>query len=338
MPYSKAKAKAYGKGPRAVIWPPYPQGTGMDPVVRTNLMVAHWGAFANRLLRNYTRKYMFKFWKIEKRRRAIIMRQNMARRTLIRTNPQYGPFRPIDIHECSSDSDDEPTISVAPAASDVPTAAPGRSSQPVARIDRALDVLNAPGSTRQEFQAYFNPRNLGPGDLEELSPELWEEFRLDGAADEYDLHMQDLADEEAQGTEPDLDRISGLSEAAIADVPRTTLSGLEVQNPGLHRDIIIGLQATRDRDPRDPESPLISEPDADDQPGSHGPGSAPGASSMPRTVQGRRWQPRPPRGGPHNVALAPCQLFPVPDPDRGSCRHHRPAAWWSLNRPTIRQG
>ena len=37
MPYSKAKAKAYGKGPRAVIWPPYPQGTGMDPVVRTNL-------------------------------------------------------------------------------------------------------------------------------------------------------------------------------------------------------------------------------------------------------------------------------------------------------------
>ena len=56
--------------------------------------------------------------------------------------------------------------------------------------------LPAPGSTRQEFQAYFNPRNLGPGDLEELSPELWQEFRLDGAADEYDLHMQDLADEE----------------------------------------------------------------------------------------------------------------------------------------------
>ena len=108
----------------------------------------------------------------------------MARRTLIRANPQYGPFRPTDIHECSSDSDDEPTIS------------PGRSSQPVARIDRALDVLNAPGSNRQEFQAYFNVRNLGPGDLEELSPELWEEFRLDG----YDLHMQDLSDEEAQGT------------------------------------------------------------------------------------------------------------------------------------------
>ena len=53
-------------------------------------MVAHWGAFANRLLRNYARKYMFKFWKIERRRRAIVMRENMARRTLIRANPQHG--------------------------------------------------------------------------------------------------------------------------------------------------------------------------------------------------------------------------------------------------------
>ena len=265
-------------------------------------MVVHWKASANRLLRNYTRKYRFKFWKIEKRRRAISMRENMARRTLIRANPQYGPFRPTDIHECSSDSDDEPTISVAPAASDVPTAAPGRSSQPVARIDRALDVLNAPGSSGQGFQAYFNPRNLGPGDLVGLSPELWEE------SDEYDLHMQDLADEEAQGTEPDLDRPAGLSEATVADIPRTTLSGLEAQNPELHRDIIIELQAMRDRDPRDPESPLISEPEADDQPGSHGPGAASGASSMPRTAQGRRWQSRPPSSGPHNVALAGCDV------------------------------
>ena len=84
-----------------------------------------------------------------------------------------------------------------------------------------------------------------------------------------------------------LDRPPGLSEAAIADVPRTALSGLEEQNPELHRDIIIGIQAARDRDPRDPESPLISEPEADDQPGSQGPGSAPGASSMPRTAQNR---------------------------------------------------
>ena len=237
MPYSKAKAKAHGKGPRSVVWPPYPQGTNMDPIARANLM--HWGAFASRLLRNYTRKYMFKFWKIEKRRRAIVLRENMARRTFLRVNLQYGPFRPTDIYEWSSDSEDEPTTSVAPASSDVPTAAPGLLSQPVARIDRALDVLNAPGSTRQEFRAYFNPRNLGPGDLEELSPELWEEFRLDGAADEYDLYMHDLAAEEAQGTEQDLDRPPDLSEAAgpsttreeipIADIPRTSLSGWKLK-------------------------------------------------------------------------------------------------------------
>ena len=202
------------------------------------------------------------------------------------------------MHECSSDSDDEPTTSAAPAANDVPTAAPGLLSQPVARIDRALDVLHAPGSSRQEFQAYFNPRNLGPGDMEEFSPELWEELRLDGAAAEYDLYMQDLADEEAQGTEQDLARPPGLSQAAgpsttreeipIADIPRTTLSGLEAHHPRLHRDIVIELQAIRDRDPREPESPLMSEPEADDQPGSQGPGIASGAPSMPRTA------PRPP--------------------------------------------
>ena len=141
VPYSKAKAKAYGKGPRAVIWPPYPpdvqaqssgvkgQGTTTDPVSHVNLVIAHWEAFANRLLRNYTRKHMFKAWGIEKRRRAIVMRENIARRTLIRANPQYGPFRPVDIYD-DSQSDEEPTLSVAPAASDVPTAAPGASSQP----------------------------------------------------------------------------------------------------------------------------------------------------------------------------------------------------------------
>ena len=29
---------------------------------------------------------------------------------------------------------------------------------------------------------------------------------------------------------------------------------------------------------------------------------------MPRTAPGRRWRPRPPRGGPHNVALAGCDV------------------------------
>ena len=103
---------------------------------------------------------------------------------------------------------------MAPAASDVPTAAPGLRSQPVARIDRDLDVLNAPGSTRQEFQSYFYPRNLGPGDLEQLSPELWEELRLDSSGAEYYLFLRDLEEEEAQGTVQDLDRPPDLSEAA----------------------------------------------------------------------------------------------------------------------------
>ena len=89
--------------------------------------------------------------------------------------------------------------SMTPAASDVPTAVPGLRSQPVARIGRALDVVNAPGSTRQEFQSYFQARNPSPGDLEELSPELWEQLRLESSGAEYDLYMQDLAGEEAQG-------------------------------------------------------------------------------------------------------------------------------------------
>ena len=217
---------------------------------------------------------MFKFWKIEKRRRAVVMRENMARRTFPRINPQYGLSGQL-------------TFTNAPVILNMSQLLQWLLQpvmfqllhldclHPVARIDRALDVLNAPGSIRPEFQAYFKPRNLGPGDMEELSPELWEEFRLDGAADEYDLYMQDLADEEAQGADSNLDRPPGPSEAAgpsttreeipIAHMPRSTLSGLEAQNPGLHKDIVIALQAMRDRDPRDPESPLIPEPEADDQ-------------------------------------------------------------------------
>ena len=116
------------------------------------------------------------------------MRENAARRTLAQVNPQLGPFRPTDIYEDSQDDDDddddayELTGSVAPAASDAPTAAPAPvGCLPPLVIGRALDVLNAPGFTRQEFQAFFRPRNLGPGDIEELSAELWEELRLDSA-------------------------------------------------------------------------------------------------------------------------------------------------------------
>ena len=71
--------------------------TGTDPEARTNLMIAHWEAFANKLLRKLARKHMFKTMRLERRRRAMSMRENVARRTLIHANPQYGPFRPIDI-------------------------------------------------------------------------------------------------------------------------------------------------------------------------------------------------------------------------------------------------
>ena len=93
---------------------------------------------------------MFETMLIERRRRAIIMRENAARRMLAQDNPQFGPFRPTDICEDSHEDDDdddayEPTGSVAPAASDAPTALLGPAS-------------------------YLPPL---PGDIEELSPELW---------------------------------------------------------------------------------------------------------------------------------------------------------------------
>ena len=206
MPYSKAKAKAYDKRPRAVIWPPghphapdaqashasQPSGkgksTGTDSEARTNLMIAHWEAFANRLLRKLASKHMFQTMRVERCRRAIIMRENVACRTLIRASPQCGPlgFRPIDIYD-DSQSEEEPTGSVAPAASDAPSAAPAPGYLPPPVIGRALDVLNAPGSTREKFQALLNSRNLGPGDMEDLSPKLCGELRLDSAEAEHDL-------------------------------------------------------------------------------------------------------------------------------------------------------
>ena len=101
---------------------------------------------------------MFKTMLVERRRRAIIMRENVARRTLIHTNPQLGPFRPLDIFEDSQGDDDddayEPTGSVAPAASAAP-APPGY--LPPVVIGRALDVLSAAGSTKEEFQAFLDP-------------------------------------------------------------------------------------------------------------------------------------------------------------------------------------
>ena len=161
---------------------------------------------------------MFKTMLVERRRRAIIMRENVACRALIHRSLQLGPFRPIDIYEDSHDDDDdayEPTGSVAPAASDAPTATPAPAGYlPPRVIGRALDVFNAPGSTREKFQALLNSSNLGPGDVEELNPQLWEDLRLDSAGAEYELFGRDQAEEEAQGTSQVLDRLPGLSEAA----------------------------------------------------------------------------------------------------------------------------
>ena len=70
---------------------------------------------------------------------------------------------------------------MAPAASDAPTAAPGPGYLPPPVIGRALDVLNAPGLTREEFQAAFNSRNSGPGHMEYVTPKLREELRLESA-------------------------------------------------------------------------------------------------------------------------------------------------------------
>ena len=70
-------------------------------------------------------------------------------------------------------------------------------------IGRALDVLNASGSTREEIQALFSSRNLGPCDVEDP---IIEELRLDSAGAEYELLGRDQAEEEAQGTSQALHR------------------------------------------------------------------------------------------------------------------------------------
>ena len=58
---------------------------------------------------------------------------------------------------------------------------------PAPIVGRALDVLNAPEATREDLQEFFRlPRSMLPGDLEELSPELWEELRVEDAAAEHE--------------------------------------------------------------------------------------------------------------------------------------------------------
>ena len=95
----------------------------------------------------------------------------------------------------------------------------------------------------------------------------------------------------------------------IAGIPRTSFAGLEATNPDLHQEINNELRMLRDQDPNQkPNSELVSESEtswpSEDPPGTHGPDdAAPGASSMPRTAQGKRPPPRPPSS---SSALAGC--------------------------------
>ena len=92
--------------------------------------------------------------------------------------------------------------------------------------------------------------------MEELSPQLWEEMRLDSSGAEYDLLGRDQAEEEAQGPAQVLDRPPGLSEAAgpsIKEIPRTSLAGMEDTNPDPHQEFINELRMLRDQDPNESE-------------------------------------------------------------------------------------
>ena len=116
------------------------------------------------------------------------------------------------------------------------------------------------GSTRHSLI----PGTLGPGDIEELSPELWEELRLDSAAFEYDLLGRDQAEEEAQGTSQVLDRPRGPStvrrDVPLEQIPRTSLAGLEGTNPDLHQEFMNELRMLRDQDfNEESNSELLSE-------------------------------------------------------------------------------
>ena len=67
-----------------------------------------------------------------------------------------------------------------------------------------------------------------------MSPELWEELRLDSAGAEYDVLGRDQAEEEAQGTSQVLDRLPGLSEAAGPSTAR-----LGIRSTGLDDDDLL---------------------------------------------------------------------------------------------------
>ena len=101
----------------------------------------------------------------------------------------------------------------------------------------------------------------------------------------------------------------------IAEIPRTSLAGLEATNPDLRQELITELMMLRDQDPNEEcNSERLSGSEtswpSEDPPASHGPDAAPGASSMPRTAQEKRPPPKPPSSssGSQKVALAGCDV------------------------------
>ena len=183
------------------------KGTGTDPEARTDLMIAHWEAFANRLLRKLARKHMFKTMRVERRRRAMIMRENVARRTLIHANPNMNLLGQLLSMKTPRVTMSELVQLLLQRVMHQLLHLDGYLPPPV--VGRALDVLNAPSSIREEFQAAFNSRTFGQIQQKKKAKELHKS--LIDPAGRRTLHCQ-----------------GGYTNCE--EIPRTTLAGLEATN------------------------------------------------------------------------------------------------------------
>ena len=86
----------------------------------------------------------------------------------------------------------EPARSIIAASHEAPTAAPSGLRPPgyPARLEHVLDVLNAPGTTTEIFQALLRPTR---GILErDLDLGLAQELTLQNVFDDWDQHMLKL--------------------------------------------------------------------------------------------------------------------------------------------------
>ena len=181
LPYSRAKAKAVGKENAAILPDPelLPQPLsqrrrekGTTPKWAESLGSPIMEAFAkeaNEIPHDESD---------ERHRRALIRRMDEVLRQCHYLNSSLGPFVPSDIYaeQDEEEDDDEPAPSIIATASEAPTSAPPGFSPPPDHhlvLGQALDVLNAPATTRETFQALLRPpTSMLPYDLDEFSPEL----------------------------------------------------------------------------------------------------------------------------------------------------------------------